>query len=69
MDKEWKFQTYKVTTLAYDMLCEPTLLDNEDKEADNLSSNRLINLKILTTNTGNVLVYQQFAQEKALLMK
>ena len=23
-DKEWKFQTYEATNLAYDLLCEPT---------------------------------------------
>ena len=38
------------TNLAYDMLCEPTCLDNKEKEGYNLSGNRLITLKILTTN-------------------
>ena len=44
-DKEWKFQTYMGINLSYEMLCEPTCLDNEEKEGDNLSGNRLINLK------------------------
>ena len=35
------------------MLCEPTCLDNEKKEGDNISGNRLINLKIFTTNIEN----------------
>ena len=47
---EWKFQTYRGTKLAYDMLCKPISSDNKEKEGDNLSGNRLINLKILTTN-------------------
>ena len=38
------------TNLAYDMLCEPTCLDNEEKEGENLCSSRLISLKWLTTN-------------------
>ena len=33
------------------MLCETTCLDNEGKDIDNISSNCLINLRILTTNT------------------
>ena len=31
------------------MLYEPTCLDNEDKEGDNLNGNHLVNLKTLTT--------------------
>ena len=49
-DPEWKFQSYRGTNLAYDILCEPICSDNENKEGDNLSGNRVINLKILTTN-------------------
>ena len=44
-DSDWKFQTHRGTNLAYDMLCEPISSDNEEKEGDNLSRNRLINLK------------------------
>ena len=49
-DKEWKFQTYVGTNLDYDMLYDPTCLDDEEKEGDKLIVNRIINLKILTTN-------------------
>ena len=51
------------------MLYEPTCLDNEDKEGDNLNGNRLINLKILTINIYNVLMWRHCAQEKAPQMK
>ena len=49
-DKELKFQTYMGNNIAYDMLCEPTYLDNRDKQGDNISVGYLMNLKILTTN-------------------
>ena len=68
-DSEWEFKNYKCTNLAHDMLCEPTDSDIEKKEEDNISGNRLINLKILTTNIDNFLLCQQYAQEKAVLMK
>ena len=42
---DWIFQTYRGTNLDYDMLCEPTSSDNEEKEGDGLSNNCLINLK------------------------
>ena len=51
------------------MLCELACLDNEEKEGDNISGNRLINLKISTTNKGKVFVCQKCAQEKDLQMK
>ena len=57
-DKECKFQTYRGTNLDYDLLCEPTCLDHKEKEGDNLSGGRLINLQILKTNIENVLVSQ-----------
>ena len=38
------------------MLCAPKITDNEEKEGDNLISNRLINLKIFTTNKEKILV-------------
>ena len=44
------------TSLDYDMLCDPSGPDNKEKEEDNLSSNRLINLNILTTNIEKNLV-------------
>ena len=53
-DKEWKFQTCMSNNLDYDMLCETTCLDNEEKEGDDISSNCLISLKILKTNIENV---------------
>ena len=51
------------------MFYEPTCLDNKQKQGDNLSSNRLINLKILTNNIDNFLVFRQCEQEKAPQMK
>ena len=44
-DKEWNFQNYKGTNLVYEMLCDTTCLDNEEKEGDNLSGNHIINPK------------------------
>ena len=66
---DWIFQTYRGTNLDYDMLCDPTSSDNEEKEGDNLSSNHLMNQKRFTTNIEKVLVCQKFAQEKAVKMK
>ena len=51
------------------MLCEPTCLDNEEKDGDNIINNPFINLKILTTNIEKLLVCEQFEQENALQMK
>ena len=51
------------------MLCEPKASYNEEKEGDNLSSNRIINLGILTTNIDNSLVCQQCAQVKTVNIK
>ena len=51
------------------MLCETESSYNKEKEGDNLSSNRLINVKILTTNVDEYLVYRKCAQEKAVQMK
>ena len=68
-DKEWKFQPDKSTDLAYDILCEPTCLDNKVKDGDDLIGNPLIKLKILTTNIDKLLVCQQCEQEKSLQMK
>ena len=55
--------------LAYDMLYEPTCLDHEDKEGDNLIGNPFINLKILTTNLEKYLVCQQYEHEKDIQIK
>ena len=52
-DAEWKFQTYRGTNLANDMLCKPRSSDNKQKEGDNISGDRLINIKKLTTNIEN----------------
>ena len=35
------------------MLWEPISSDNEEKGGDNIIGNRLINLKVLTTNIDN----------------
>ena len=40
-------------TKSYDMLWEPINSYNRDKRGDNISGNRIINLKILTTNKEN----------------
>ena len=50
-DSDWKFQTCRGTNLAYDMLYEPKSSDNKEKEGDNSSGNRLINLKIDNQHT------------------
>ena len=69
-DKDWTFQTYMGTNLAYDMLCEPSSSDNEEKDGDYLSSNRLINMKLLATNKYiYFFVSQQCANGKAVNMK
>ena len=65
---EWKFQNNNGTNLAYDMLFEPTSKDDKEKEGYILNGNRLINLKIFTTNTEKYFVCQQFAHEKGLHM-
>ena len=46
-DPDCKFQICWGIHLDYDMLCEPTSSDNEEKEGDGLSNNCLINLKHL----------------------
>ena len=51
------------------MLLETSCLDTEEKDIENLSGNRLINLKILTTSIDKFLLRQKFAQEKDLKMK
>ena len=51
------------------MLCEPISPDNGEKVGDNLSGNRLINLKILTTNIEKFIACQTCAQEKAIQIK
>ena len=50
---EWTFQNYRGTNLDYNMSCEPKSLDDEEKEGDDLSGYRLINLKFFTTNIEN----------------
>ena len=47
-----KLHTCRGTNLDYDMLCQPTISYNEEKEGDNLSSNRLINHKIIDDQQG-----------------
>ena len=56
MIKNVNCRLIKGTNLAYDMLYETTCLDNREKEVYNLSGNRLINLKILTTNIEKILL-------------
>ena len=41
---------YNGNTLAYDMLCETINSDNDEKEVDKISGNRLFNMQYFTTN-------------------
>ena len=43
-ENDWKFQSYKGTNLGYFMLCESEKYDQEEKEADLLNGNPIINL-------------------------
>ena len=61
-DPDWIFQTYRGTNVDYEMLCEPTSSENEEKEGDNISGNSLFKLIVFTTNIEKILVYQQCAQ-------
>ena len=63
-DNDWKFQSYKGTSLGYVMICESVNSDQEEEEGDLLNGNRIINLKNLITNIDNVLVCKEYAQEK-----
>ena len=55
-ENDWKFHIYKGTNLGYDMLCESVNSDQEEKDADLLNGNRIINLKNLITNIDAFLV-------------
>ena len=68
-DIECIFQSYKGTEFSFEMLLEPPSSDNKEKEVDKISGNRLINLKILTTNVNIFLECQQYAQEKYFQLK
>ena len=50
------------------MLCEPSCSYNENKNRDDLSSNRLINLKMLASNI-EIFLCQQCAHEKSVKMR
>ena len=52
-DSDWIFHNYRGTNFDDEILCEPTSSDNKEKEGDNPSNNRLVNLKKLTTNMDN----------------
>ena len=49
-DSDWKFQTYRGSNLAYDMLFETIGPENEDKQGDIINGNCLVNPFVLTTN-------------------
>ena len=55
-DSDCKFETYSIigcnwgTNLTYGMLYYPLILENKEKEGDNISGNRLINPQNLTAN-------------------
>ena len=68
-DSDWTLQTYKDIILDFEMLYEPTISDNEEKEGDNCSGNHLVNPKKLTTSIDKSLVCQQCVQEKFLQIK
>ena len=63
-DREYKFNTYRVKNLDYDMLCEPISSDNQEKEGENLSSNCLINIKILISNIDILSMCQTFQERR-----
>ena len=66
---DWRFHTYKGTSLGYDMMCESVNSDQEEKEGDVLNGNRIINLKNLITNIYTFLVCKECAQERELQIK
>ena len=68
-DNDWKFQKYKGTNSAYDMLCESINTDQEEKEGDVLKGNRIINLKNLSTNIDNFLFCKECVKERDLQIK
>ena len=68
-NSDWKFHSYKGTSLGYDMMCESVNSDQEEKEVYVLNSNRIINLNNLITNINNFLVCKEFAQERELQRK
>ena len=51
------------------MMCESLNSDQEEKEGDVLSSNRIINLNNLITNIDKFLVCKECAQERELQIK
>ena len=51
------------------MLCEPSSSDIENKNRDDLSSNRLTNLKMLASNIERNLFFQQCSHEKSVKMR
>ena len=59
-----KFNSYKGTTLDYDMMFESIKSKQEEKEEDVLNGNRIINLNIIITNIDKLLVCKQCAQER-----
>ena len=63
------FIVIKKTNLGYDMMCESVNSNQEEKEGDVLTRNRIIDLKNLITNIDNVLVCKECAQERELQIK
>ena len=51
------------------MMCGSINSNQEEKEGDVLTRNRIINLKNLITNIDNVLVCKECAQERELQIK
>ena len=51
------------------MMCESINSDQEEKEGDVLNGNHIFNLKNFITNTDNVLVCKECAQEKKIQIK
>ena len=66
---DWKFHGSKGTNLDYDIMCESVNSDQEEKEGDVLSGNRIINLNNLIINIDNFLVCKECAQKRELQIK
>ena len=68
-ENDWKFQSYKGTSLGYDMLYKSLNFVKEGREGDLLNGNRIINLNNLITKIDKFLVCKEFEQKRDLQIK